>query len=146
MLRNRFLLREYYHRQLLLKPTDLVIPSEHKSLLEKATATIEANLTDPDFTIPVLVRELGMSQSSFYRQIKTITGKTAVEFVRDVRLKKAAQLLLMDDVRIGEVMMQVGFESPKYFRKAFHQIYGMSPLEYAKQHRSNVLNEDFQDS
>ncbi|MDQ1086657.1 hybrid sensor histidine kinase/response regulator transcription factor [Siphonobacter sp. SORGH_AS_1065] len=146
MLRNRFLLREYYHRQLLLKPTDLIIPSEHKSLLEKATTTIEANLTDPDFTIPILVRELGMSQSSFYRQIKTITGKTAVEFVRDVRLKKAAQLLLMDNVRIGEVMMQVGFESPKYFRKAFHQIYGMSPLEYAKHHRSNVLNEDFQDS
>lgn len=146
MLRNRFLLKEYYHRQLLLQPTDLIIPDEQKCLLEKAITIIEAHLMDADFTVPVLVRQMGMSQSSFYRQIKTITGKTVVELVRDVRLKRAAQLLGRDDVRIGEVMMQVGFESPKYFRKAFHQLYGMSPLEYAKLHRLQAPNEAFEDA
>ncbi|WP_141217492.1 hybrid sensor histidine kinase/response regulator transcription factor [Siphonobacter sp. BAB-5385] len=146
LLRNRFLLKEYYHRQLLLKPTDLVIPNEQKCLLEKAIAIVEAHLTEMDFTIPVLVRQMGMSQSSFYRQIKTITGKTAVEFVRDIRLKKAAQLLQGDDMRVGEVMTEVGFESPKYFRKAFHQTYGMSPLEYAKLHRSQAPSEEFEDA
>ncbi|PMD86582.1 hypothetical protein BWI97_26235 [Siphonobacter sp. BAB-5405] len=146
LLRNRFLLKEYYHRQLLLKPTDLIIPNEQKCLLEKAIAIVEAHLTEMDFTIPVLVRQMGMSQSSFYRQIKTITGKTAVEFVRDIRLKKAAQLLQGDDMRVGEVMTEVGFESPKYFRKAFHQTYGMSPLEYAKLHRSQAPSEEFEDA
>ncbi|WP_420155911.1 AraC family transcriptional regulator [Siphonobacter sp.] len=47
---------------------------------------------------------------------------------------------------MGEVMMQVGFESPKYFRKAFHQLYGMSPLEYAKLHRLQAPNEEFEDA
>ncbi|RYF75389.1 MAG: response regulator, partial [Cytophagaceae bacterium] len=135
MLQSRCRLKEYYQRQILLEPTDVVIPDEEKELLEKAMLIVEANLTDPAFTVPVLVREMGMSQSAFYRQIKAITGQSAIEFIRDVRIKRAAQLLTAGHLRIADIAYQVGFEDLKYFRKTFQNLYGMSPSDYAKQHR-----------
>lgn len=138
MLQSRLLLREYYQRQLLLEPTQVDIPDETKQLLEKAMAIIEDNLSDSDFNVQVLVREMGMSQSAFYRQIKAITGQSVVEFIRDIRLKRAAQLLSTGNLRVSEVAMMVGIEDIKYFRKMFQGIYNMPPSEYAKQQRGNV--------
>ncbi|XWW43618.1 helix-turn-helix domain-containing protein [Fibrella sp. USSR17] len=135
MLQSRFRLKEYYQRQILLEPTDILIPDDERQLLAKAMAIVEANLTEPDFTVPVLVREMGMSQSAFYRQIKAITGQSAVEFIRDVRMKRAAQLLTTSQLRITEIAHQVGFEDLKHFRKTFQNLYAMSPSDYAKQHR-----------
>jgi len=70
-----------------------------------------------------------------YRRIKQITGQTTVEFIRDVRMKRAAQLLTQSQLRISEIAFQVGVENVKYFRKTFQKIYGMAPSEYAKQYR-----------
>ncbi|MEA5257898.1 two-component regulator propeller domain-containing protein [Arcicella aquatica] len=137
MLQSRLQLREYYQRKLLLEPTQVDIPDETKQLLEKAMAIIENNLSDSDFNVQILVREMGMSQSAFYRQIKAITGQSVVEFIRDIRLKRAAQLLSSGNLRVSEVAMMVGIEDIKYFRKMFQGIYNMPPSEYAKQHRSN---------
>ncbi|GAB3949841.1 two-component regulator propeller domain-containing protein [Spirosoma harenae] len=135
MLQSRFRLKEYYHRQILLKPADVVIPDTEKQLLEKAMSLVEANLTNPDFSIPMLVREMGMSQSAFYRQLKAITGQSVVEFIRDIRLKRAAQLLKTSTLRVSEIAHQVGFDDLKYFRKTFQTLYSLSPSEYAKQNR-----------
>ncbi|WP_375447558.1 two-component regulator propeller domain-containing protein [uncultured Fibrella sp.] len=139
ILQSRFRQKEYYHRQILLEPTDVVIPDEEKQLLEKAMGIVEANLNEADFTVPVLVREMGMSQSAFYRQIKAITGQSAVEFIRDVRMKRAAQLLATSHLRIAEIAHQVGFEDLKHFRKTFQNLYGMSPSDYARQHREATV-------
>jgi AraC-like DNA-binding protein len=83
----------------------------------------------------VLADALCMSQSAVYRRIKSITGQTTVEFIRDVRMKRAAQLLAQPQLRVSEVAFEVGVENVKYFRKTFQKIYGMSPSEYARQHR-----------
>ncbi|MBB5282716.1 signal transduction histidine kinase/ligand-binding sensor domain-containing protein/DNA-binding response OmpR family regulator [Rhabdobacter roseus] len=141
MLQNRFRLKEYYQRQILLQPTEMVIPDEERQLLEKAMHIVESNLGNSDFAIPTLVREMGMSQSAFYRQIKAITGQSVVEFIRDIRLKQAAQLLATTHLRIAEVASMVGFNDPKYFRKIFQELYILSPSEYAKQHRQTVALE-----
>ncbi|GAB4056069.1 two-component regulator propeller domain-containing protein [Spirosoma litoris] len=138
ILQSRFRLKEYYQRQILLEPTDIVIPDEEKRLLEKAMIIVEAHLSDPDFTVPVLVREMGMSQSAFYRQIKAITGQSVVEFIRDVRMKRAAQLLTTTSLRVSEIANQVGFEDLKHFRKTFQSLYTLSPSDYAKQYRDAV--------
>lgn len=58
-----------------------------------------------------------------------------MEFIRDVRMKRAAQLLTQTQMRVSEVAFEVGIEDAKYFRKAFQKIYSLSPSEYAKQHR-----------
>ena len=76
-----------------------------------------------------------MSQSVFYRRIKSLTGQTVVEFIRDVRMKRAAQLLAHTQLRVSEVAFQVGIEDAKYFRQTFQKIFHVSPSEYAKQHR-----------
>lgn len=137
ILQTRQQLRTYYQRQLLLQPTDVVIPGKEKKLLETAIGIIEANLTNADFSIPMLVRELGTSQSVLYKQIKAITGQSLVEFVRDIRLKRAAQLLIGSDMKIVDIAHQVGFDDSKYFRKAFQALYAMTPSEYARQHRND---------
>ncbi|WP_019987514.1 hybrid sensor histidine kinase/response regulator transcription factor [Rudanella lutea] len=137
MLQSRARLREYYDRQILLKPTTVVIPDAEKQLLEKAMEIVETHLADPEFSVPTLVREMGMSQSAFYRQIKAITGQTVVEFIRDVRMKRAAQLLTTGGLRVSEVAHQVGFEDLKHFRRTFQNLYNLSPSEYARQHRGN---------
>jgi signal transduction histidine kinase/ligand-binding sensor domain-containing protein/DNA-binding response OmpR family regulator len=135
LLRNRHQLREYYQRQLLLEPTEVIIPDADRLLLEQAMRTVEAHLTDPAFSVGVLADALSMSQSVVYRRIKGITGQTVVEFIRDVRMKRAAQLLVQTQLRVSEVASQVGVENVKYFRKTFQKIYGMVPSEYARQHR-----------
>jgi signal transduction histidine kinase/ligand-binding sensor domain-containing protein/DNA-binding response OmpR family regulator len=135
LLRNRHQLREFYQRQILLEPTELVIPDADRTFLEQAMRTVEAHLTDPGLSVLVLADALCMSQSAVYRRIKSITGQTTVEFIRDVRMKRAAQLLAQPQLRVSEVAFEVGVENVKYFRKTFQKIYGMSPSEYARQHR-----------
>ncbi|QKG58799.1 response regulator [Hymenobacter sp. BRD128] len=135
LLRNRSKLREYYQRQLLLEPTEIVIADADRTFLEQAMRAVEQHLDDPAFGVQVLASDLCMSQSVLYRRIKQITGQTTVEFIRDVRMKRAAQLLTHSQLRITEIAFQVGVENVKYFRKTFQKIYGMAPSEYAKQHR-----------
>jgi len=135
LLRNRHQLREYYQRQILLEPTEIVIADADRTFLEQAMRIVELHLTDPAFSVLVLAGALCMSQSVAYRRIKSITGQTTVEFIRDVRMKRAAQLLAQPQLRVSEVAFQVGVENVKYFRKTFQKIYGIAPSEYARQHR-----------
>ncbi|WP_324673852.1 response regulator [Hymenobacter sp. GOD-10R] len=135
LLRNRRKLHEFYQRQILLEPTEIVVADADREFLENAMTIVEKHLDDSEFNVQVLVREVGMSQSVFYRRIKSITGQTVVEFIRDVRMKRAAQLLAHTQMRVSEVAFQVGIEDAKYFRKAFQKIFNVSPSEYAKQHR-----------
>jgi YesN/AraC family two-component response regulator len=135
ILRNRTKLREFYQRQILLEPTEIAIPEADKLFLEEAMKVVEDNLSDPDFSVQVLIKEMGMSQSFFYRRVKSITGRSVVEFIRDVRLKRAAQLLASTQLRVSDIAYQVGIQDLKHFRTVFQKLYNMSPSEYAKQHR-----------
>ncbi|GAB3573794.1 hybrid sensor histidine kinase/response regulator transcription factor [Spirosoma luteolum] len=133
LLGNRLKLRQYYQQNLLLQPADIVIPDADRLFLEKAMALVEANLTEPDFSAQWLVREMGMSRSVFFRRLKSTTGQSVIEFINDIRMKRAAQLLRTGRLRITEVCELVGLEDPRHFRKAFQQRYGMSPSEYSRQ-------------
>ncbi|GAA4496545.1 two-component regulator propeller domain-containing protein [Hymenobacter ginsengisoli] len=138
LLRNRRKLHEFYQRHILLQPTEIVVADADREFLEQAMGVVEKHLGDSEFSVQVLVREMAMSQSVFYRRIKSITGQTAVEFIRDVRLKRAAQLLAQTTLRVSEVAFEVGIEDAKYFRKAFQKIYNLTPSDYARQHRASL--------
>ncbi len=142
LLQNRMKLREYYHRQILLEPGEVAIPDADKQFLEKAMQIVEGQLQEPDFNVQMLVQEMGMSQSVFYRRLKSITGQTVVEFIRDVRMKRAAQLLAGTNIRVSDVAYQVGIEDVKYFRKMFQKLYNVPPSEYARQFRNAELMDD----
>jgi signal transduction histidine kinase/ligand-binding sensor domain-containing protein/DNA-binding response OmpR family regulator len=139
LLRNRGKLREFYQRQVLLEPTEVIIPEADKLFLEKAMRVVEDNLTEPDFNVQALVHEMGMSQTLFYRRIKSTTGQSAGEFIRDVRLKRAAQLLASTQLRVSDVAYQVGMQDLKHFRTVFQSLHKMSPSEYAKLHRNGEV-------
>jgi len=146
LLRNRRQLREYYQRQLLLEPTEVIIPDADRQFLEQAMRTVEEHLTDPTLGVGLVADALCVSQSALYRRVKAITGQTTVEFIRDVRMKRAAQLLAHSQLRISEIADQVGIENVRYFRKTFQKVYSMAPSEYARQHRppreGALLDED----
>ncbi|GAB3951187.1 two-component regulator propeller domain-containing protein [Spirosoma harenae] len=132
---NRLKLRQYYQQKILLEPTQVLIPDADKAFLETAMTIVETNMTEPEFSVQELVKEMAMSRSVFYRRIKSITGHSAVEFINDVRMKRAAQLLTTSQLRVSEVCALVGLEDVKYFRKAFQQVHGLSPSDYARKHR-----------
>ncbi|MES2730707.1 MAG: two-component regulator propeller domain-containing protein [Bacteroidota bacterium] len=136
MLLNRQKLQEHYQRQILLQPSEITIPDEDRALLETAMKIVEAHLENHEFGVQVLVREMGMSQSVFYRRIKSITGQSAIEFIQDVRMKRAAQYLKDSSLQVSEVALKVGMEDVKHFRKIFQKRYHVSPSEYAK----NLMN------
>jgi len=141
LLHSRQQMQEYYQRQILLEPTAISIPDEDRALLEKAMQLVEQHLEDPEFNVQALVREIGLSQSVLYRRIKTITGQTVIEFIQDVRMKRAAQLLRESRLRISEVAYKVGIENVKRFRTLFQKLYQATPQEYARQHRGIGLEE-----
>ena len=135
LLRTRRKLHAFYQHNILLQPSDIVVADADREFLETAMAVVERHLYDSEFNVQVLVREMAMSQSALYRRIKSLTGQTAVEFIRDVRLKRAAQLLAQSQLRVSEIAFEVGIENLQYFRKMFQKMFNVTPSEYARQHR-----------
>ena len=93
---------------------------------------IAKNIANPDFGIKHLTDEMNMSHSVIFRKVKALTGSNVIEFIRSVRLKKAAQLLQKQKLPVSEVSLMVGFNDAKYFSKCFIKEFGVSPREYAK--------------
>lgn len=98
--------------------------------LVKLYAILDSRLEDPGFGVTQLVREIGMSNSSLNRKLKTLTDLPAVELIRNYRLKKAASLLA-DGVPVSEAAYVVGFDNLSYFAKCFKDLYQMPPREFA---------------
>ncbi len=128
-------LKETYNKQLTVDPAEIVIEGSDKKLLAQVTDYIEANIDSPDLTVEVLSRHVFLSRGTLYNKIMELTGETPVEFIRTLRLKKAAALLEKSDMRISQVGYMVGFSSPNYFAKMFKEKFNMSPSEYAMSKR-----------
>jgi len=128
-------LKETYNKQLTVEPAEVVIESSDKKLLAQIIEYIEANIDSPELTVELLSRQVCLSRGTLYNKIMELTGETPVEFIRTMRLKKAAALLEKSDMRISQVGYMVGFSSPNYFAKMFKERFNMSPSEYAMSKR-----------
>ena len=93
---------------------------------------IEKNITHSDFDVEALCQAIHLSQPQTYRKIKALTNLSITEFIRNIRLKKAAQLLAKGDQSISEVAYEVGFSDPNYFTKCFVKLYGQTPSDFVK--------------
>lgn len=100
--------------------------------ISNITELIENNISDAELTANLLCAELGMSSSKLYRKIKQLTDLSPNEFIRTVRLKKAAQLLKLKTFNVSEVADQVGFNDPLYFSRCFKKQFGYSPSRLIK--------------
>jgi signal transduction histidine kinase/DNA-binding response OmpR family regulator len=100
-----------------------------KEFIEKVLNYIKENISNPDLNVESLAAQLKLSRSQFYRKIKVLTNQTANEFLRNVRLQKAKQILERDNLSISEVCYKTGFSSPSYFTKCFKSYFGILPTD-----------------
>lgn len=114
-----------------LKP--MVITSLDEQLVKKATAYVDENISDTTITVETMAQHLGMSRVHLYKKMLSITGSTPSEFMRQIRMRRAEQLLRSSQFSVSEVAYKVGFNIPRYFSKYFKEMYGMNPSEYKKQ-------------
>jgi Signal transduction histidine kinase len=107
-----------------------------EEFMKKIIDFIEKHLTNTDLNVDQLAASVSLSKVQTYRKIKAISGQSIVEFIRTVRLKKAAGLISERNLSFAEIAYETGFSSPSYFTKCFHDHFGKTPSEYAEQNQS----------
>jgi len=138
LIENRQKLRERYQKEIKLEPQNIAISSLDEAFLMKVLSYIEHHITDADLSVEQLSQEVAMSKSSFYKKIKSLTNQTGIEFIRTVRVKRAAQLLEQGQYNVNEVAYMVGFMDVDYFRKCFKEHFGYTPKEHPVQKANEV--------
>ncbi|NQU53830.1 MAG: response regulator [Bacteroidetes bacterium] len=130
ILTSRKKLEKKLSKSVRLEPSDIEITSSEEIFIGKLISIIEKNLQNPKFTSEVLASELNMSGSSLYRKLKGLTGSSTAEFIRSIRIKRAAQFLADREKTITEIAYDVGFNDVKHFRSVFQKQFSCSPSEY----------------
>lgn len=130
---SRIKLQQLYRDRILWSPSDIQVESENDKFILKLIKVVEENLENPDFNIQALCENLDNSYQYVYRKVKALTGETINDFVRTIKLKRAAQYLCKGDLRISEILYKSGFNSHSYFTKCFKEHFGMTPKEYVEQ-------------
>ncbi|SDL55296.1 Signal transduction histidine kinase [Pedobacter sp. ok626] len=137
LLKSRTTLQSYFFNEITLQSNDTKVSKENKEFLERCISITEDHLNNSDFNIKILADEVGMSHSALYKKVKTISGKSINEFIRYIRLRKAAQLFINSAHNVNEVAFQSGFSDIKYFREQFYKLFELRPSEYIKKYRKN---------
>lgn len=121
--RNRRQLKEHYAKNYYADSCELSSNEQDNKFLKQFIAFIEANMDQSEMDINQIAGELSMSRSKLYTKVKSLTGKSVVEFVLNCRLRKAAKLIIEENMTMREVMMHIGIESQAYFTNSFRQLY-----------------------
>ena len=103
-----------------------------QDFVRELTKIVEKNINNELFGVSDLAQKTGLSRSQIHRKLKSITNQSISQFIREVRLKKAKELLEQNRGTVSEIAYEVGFGSPSYFIKCFHENYGYAPGEYKK--------------
>jgi YesN/AraC family two-component response regulator len=131
LLKNRKV-EEYIKQKLIMENQEVEVESYSEKLLQETIRHITSRISDPEINIEELCKAIGVSHSNLYRKIKAQTGLTINELIRQIKLKKAAQLIRTKKLTIAEIMDETGFTNHSYFAKCFKNEYGLSPREYAE--------------
>ncbi|RXP44540.1 response regulator [Lutibacter sp. HS1-25] len=108
-----------------------------QDFLEKSLKIIKKNIDNPDFSVEQFSLDIGISRSSLFNKIKSITGQSTSQFIRSIRLKKAAKLMKSGKYSITEIIFMVGFSDPKYFRTCFRKQFNQTPSDYLKEFKKD---------
>jgi DNA-binding response OmpR family regulator len=130
LLKAKEILRQRYSQKIFLEPLDIEVGSVDKRFMERLMCIVEKNLDKTDFSVLVLSRELGMSKAVLYKKFSALVKVPIGEFIKSLRLKKAATLLIYDKMNVSEIAWEVGFSDRKYFSKEFKKFFGKTPSEY----------------
>lgn len=114
-----------------ISPSEITITSLDEQLISKAIRIVEENISNMDFTVDELSSSVGMTRGHLYKKLVAITGKTPLDFIRTIRIKRGRQLLEKSQLGVADVAYRVGL-SPKQFAKYFKEAYGELPSEFKK--------------
>lgn len=135
---HRFIRRRDSMRlnEIALRPEELTNTRIDDEFMRKVVNKIEERLDDARYNVEMLSNDLCMSRNTLYRKLQMLTGMSPVEFIRDIRLKKAATLLLASpEASVTDISHKVGFSSPSYFTRCFKEKFGVLPKEYSVNNR-----------
>ena len=113
-----------------------------QNFIKRLTAIVEANLNDEKFGVNELAEKTGLSRSQIHRKLKSICNKSVSQFIREIRLEKAKEFLKDETLTSSEIAYKVGFGSPSYFIKSFHDYFGYPPGEFSKNASGNQEKEN----
>ena len=130
MLSARRAAREKFARVVSLDPAEVTITNADEQFLEQALRTVEEQMGNYDFKAEDFATRLTVSRSLLFTKLKALTGQTPNNFVKTIRLKRAAQLLETGQLTVSEISHAVGFRDPKYFRRCFKEQHGVVPSAY----------------
>jgi signal transduction histidine kinase/ligand-binding sensor domain-containing protein/DNA-binding response OmpR family regulator len=131
-------LQQFYRSQILSPRPDFALPpleirSQEELFMQNLIKLMNENLDNFDLNIDFLASELGMSRTVFFNKLKSLTGFSPVEFVREVRFERAAEYIRDTQLTVSEISYRVGIEDPRYFSRCFKQKFGTTPSEYRQQ-------------
>ena len=129
LIQQRKLLRKKFAGQVILKPSEIAINSADERFLTNVMQVIEKNMSEDDFGVEELAREVAMSRSQLHRKLIALTNQAPSEIIRNTRLLRAKELLQKKYATPSEVAFKVGFNSHTYFSKCFKEEFGISPSE-----------------
>ena len=129
LLRQRQLLKNLYQgaQEAEKEISESHLEDRDKQFLKQLQAIIQKNLSDSEFGVEDMGRQIGLSRVQLYRKVKAMTGSSVVDLLRKARLVKARRLLETRSMSVSEVAYEVGFSAPSYFTKCFKEEYGMLP-------------------
>lgn len=128
-------LREHYARNYYADRTELSSNRQDTDFLNKITEIIDSHLEGDNIDVNFLANELCMSRSKLYAKLKALTGKSIVEFILNYKMRKAARLIVEQDVPLYQIMEKVGIRSQSYFVNAFKKEFGETPSAFIAKHR-----------
>jgi signal transduction histidine kinase/ligand-binding sensor domain-containing protein/CheY-like chemotaxis protein/AraC-like DNA-binding protein len=128
-------LKNTYTKQIKMETAEILVESHGDKLLKNILKYIEDNINNSQLSVEDLSKTVGMSRGSLYHKVLELTGLSPVEYIRSVKLDKAAALLVKSDLNISQIAYLVGFATPNYFAKSFKLKFGMQPSEYLNLYR-----------
>jgi signal transduction histidine kinase/ligand-binding sensor domain-containing protein/DNA-binding response OmpR family regulator len=131
-------LKAKYTKDYYADATELVHSARDKAFLDKLIALIEANIEVPELDVDYICQNLYVSRTKLYQKIKGISGQSVGEFVRTIRLKKAAYIMTHEDVTLNEVTDRIGIQSVSYFSRAFKKEFGKSPSQFLQSIKTEI--------
>jgi signal transduction histidine kinase/ligand-binding sensor domain-containing protein/DNA-binding response OmpR family regulator len=131
-------LRKQFQKQIEVNPSEITITPVDEQFMKQALKVVEKNISNTDFSVEDLSRELFMSRVSLYKKLLALTGKTPLEFIRVMRLKRGAQLLEKSQMSVAQIAYEVGFNNPKNFTKYFKEEFDVIPSQYQAQRTKEI--------
>jgi signal transduction histidine kinase/DNA-binding response OmpR family regulator/streptogramin lyase len=135
LLKSRNNLQKYFYNEITLQKNTGKISEEDKAFIDRCIEIVKQHLDDDEFSIKTLAAGIGMSHSSLYKKIKSVSGQSVNGFIRFIRLRQVAEWLINTEKNVNEAAMEAGFNDLKYFREQFQKLFGVVPSEYIKKYR-----------